>query len=44
MANEIHSIIWSFTYAFGMGISGFVVNALWNKIAFYYRCSCIFTA
>ena len=34
MANEIHSIIWSFTYAFGMGISGFVVNSYGVKTAF----------
>ena len=25
-ANEIHSIIWSFTYAAGMGLSGVIVN------------------
>jgi MFS transporter, DHA3 family, macrolide efflux protein len=31
--NEIHSIIWSFTYAAGMGISGLVVNAYGYKIA-----------
>lgn len=34
MANEIHSIIWSFTYAFGMAISGFVVNSYGIKAAF----------
>ncbi len=34
MANEIHSIIWSFTYAFGMAISGFIVNAYGVKSAF----------
>lgn len=34
MANEIHSIIWSFTYAFGMAISGFVVNSYGVKTAF----------
>lgn len=33
-ANEIHSIIWSFTYAAGMAISGFIVNAYGVKIAF----------
>jgi len=31
--NEIHSIIWSFTYAFGMAISGLVVNYYGVKIA-----------
>jgi len=30
-ANEIHSIIWSFTYAAGMGVSGIVVNYLGIK-------------
>lgn len=34
MANEIHSIIWSFTYAFGMAISGFIVNSYGVKTAF----------
>lgn len=34
MANEIHSIIWSFTYAFGMAISGFIVNSYGIKTAF----------
>ena len=34
MANEIHSIIWSFTYAVGMAISGFVVNWYGVKVAF----------
>jgi MFS family permease len=34
MANEIHSIIWSFTYAFGMAISGFIVNLYGYKTAF----------
>lgn len=34
IANEIHSIIWSFTYAFGMAVSGFVVNAYGTKAAF----------
>ena len=33
-ANEIHSIIWSFTYAAGMAISGVVVNLWGTKIAF----------
>ena len=31
--NEIHSIIWSFTYAAGMGISGLIVNAYGVKTA-----------
>ncbi|WP_428026993.1 MFS transporter [Arcobacter sp.] len=31
--NEIHSIIWSFTYAFGMAISGLVVNYYGVKTA-----------
>ena len=34
MANEIHSIIWSFTYAAGMAISGFIVNWYGIKVAF----------
>lgn len=34
MANEIHSIIWSFTYAVGMAISGFIVNLYGVKTAF----------
>ncbi|MBP7742259.1 MAG: MFS transporter [Aliarcobacter sp.] len=33
-ANEIHSIIWSFTYAAGMAISGFIVNWYGVKTAF----------
>ena len=33
-ANEIHSIIWSFSYTVGMAISGFVVYMLGVKIAF----------
>ena len=32
-ANEIHSIIWSFTYAAGMGASGLLVNAYGVKTA-----------
>lgn len=32
-ANEIHSIIWSFTYAAGMAISGIVVHSLGIKIS-----------
>ncbi len=28
-ANEIHSIIWSFTYAAGMGVGGIIVN-IWG--------------
>jgi MFS family permease len=33
-ANEIHSIIWSFTYALGMALSAFVVNLWGIKTAF----------
>ena len=33
-ANEIHSIIWSFSYTVGMAISGFIVYLLGVKIAF----------
>ena len=44
MANEIHSIIWSFTYAFGMGISGFVVNFYGVKTAFVIDAIIFFTA
>lgn len=33
-ANEIHSIIWSFTYAAGMAVGGVVVDALGVKISF----------
>jgi MFS family permease len=33
-ANELHSIIWSLSYTFGMAISGFVVYLLGVKIAF----------
>lgn len=33
-ANEIHSIIWSFTYAAGMAISGVIVNYVGIKTAF----------
>ena len=32
-ANEIHSIIWSFAYAFGMALGGIIVNAYGIKIA-----------
>lgn len=32
-ANEIHSIIWSFTFAFGMAMSGMVVNSYGIKTA-----------
>lgn len=32
-ANEIHSIIWSFTYAFGMASSGVIVNYFGVKTA-----------
>ncbi len=33
-ANEIHSIIWSFSYTLGMAVSGFIVYKLGVKIAF----------
>ncbi len=33
-ANEIHSIIWSFTYAAGMAISGLLVNFIGIQAAF----------
>ena len=33
-ANEIHSIIWSFSYTLGMALSGFVVFWLGVKVAF----------
>ena len=33
-ANELHSIIWSLSYTFGMAISGFVVYWLGIKVAF----------
>ncbi len=33
-ANELHSIIWSFSYTLGMALSGFVVYALGVKAAF----------
>ncbi len=35
LANEIHSIIWSFSYTFGMAVSGFVVYMVGVKIAFF---------
>jgi len=34
LANEIHSVIWSFSYTFGMAVSGFVVYLVGVKIAF----------
>jgi MFS family permease len=34
LANELHSIIWSISYTFGMAISGFVVYAMGIKFAF----------
>ncbi|MEA3522155.1 MAG: MFS transporter [Campylobacterota bacterium] len=34
LANEIHSIIWSLSYTFGMAISGFVVYQVGVSIAF----------
>jgi len=33
-ANELHSIIWSFSYTLGMAVSGFVVYYLGVKVAF----------
>lgn len=33
-ANELHSIIWSFTFTAGMAIGGIVVNIFGNKISF----------
>jgi DHA3 family macrolide efflux protein-like MFS transporter len=33
-ANEIHSVIWSFSYTAGMAISGFIVYLVGVKIAF----------
>ncbi len=33
-ANEIQSIIWSFTYAIGMAVSGFIVNLYGAKQQF----------
>ncbi|UTJ05956.1 MFS transporter [Arcobacter roscoffensis] len=33
-ANEVHSIIWSFAYSAGMGVSGIVVNYVGVKTAF----------
>jgi MFS transporter, DHA3 family, macrolide efflux protein len=44
LANEIHSIIWSFTYAAGMAISGFVVNLYGVKVAFMIDAFIFFTA
>ncbi len=35
LANEIHSVIWSFSYTFGMAISGFVVYLVGVKMAFF---------
>ena len=43
-ANEIHSIIWSFTYAFGMAVSGFIVNSYGVKAAFIIDAFIFFTA
>ena len=34
IANELHSIIWSFSYTLGMALSGFVVYLFGVKIAF----------
>lgn len=35
LANEINSIIWSFTYAVGMATSGFIVNLYGIKVAIF---------
>jgi DHA3 family macrolide efflux protein-like MFS transporter len=35
LANEIHSVIWSFSYTFGMAVSGFVVYLVGVKTAFF---------
>jgi len=35
-ANELHSIIWSLSYTFGMALSGFVVYIFGIKIAFVF--------
>lgn len=43
-ANEIHSIIWSFTYAVGMGLSGLVVNAYGIKTAIVMDSAVLFIA
>jgi len=42
-ANEIHSIIWSFTYAAGMAVSGVIVNYVGVKTAFIID-ACFFLA
>lgn len=42
-ANELHSIIWSFSYTLGMAISGFVVYLLGVKVAFVLD-ACMFVA
>ncbi|MEJ2500555.1 MAG: MFS transporter [Campylobacterales bacterium] len=34
LANELHSIIWSFSYTFGMAVSGIAVYYLGVKVAF----------
>ena len=44
MANEIHSIIWSFTYAVGMAVSGFIVNLYGVKTAFIIDATIFFIA
>ncbi len=43
-ANEIHSIIWSFTYAIGMALSGIIVNAYGVKTAIIMDSAVLFTA
>ncbi len=44
MVNEIHSIIWSFTYAVGMAVSGFIVNLYGVKTAFIIDATIFFIA
>lgn len=44
LANEIHSVIWSFSYTFGMAVSGFVVYLVGVKIAFFLDAALFFMA
>jgi MFS family permease len=43
-ANEMHSIIWSFSYTLGMAISGFVVYSVGVYVAFVIDASMFFIA
>jgi MFS family permease len=43
-ANELHSIIWSLSYTFGMAISGFAVYILGVKAAFVFDAFLFFVA